>query len=99
MREIAKLGVKHNLELENERTVYAAKLQELENQVRNQRSRTLSLISEKDYEIERLKDKLKESSSSTSMEMKLKPDLRRSSNSDAAVKELLSQPSPVSDLV
>ena len=47
----------HNLELESERTVYAAKMHELEKQMQNQRTRTMSLISEKDCEIERLKKK------------------------------------------
>ena len=50
----------HNLELESERTVYAAKMHKLEKQMQNQRTRAMSLISEKDCEIERLKKKFAE---------------------------------------
>lgn len=96
--EMAQLQLKQNLELENERTVYGAKLQELESQVRNQRSRTLSLISEKDCDIERLKEKLEQCLPAPTADMRRKSELkRRSSNSDAAVNELLSQSSPVRD--
>lgn len=97
LNELTELRVKHNVELENERTVYSAKLQELESQVRNQRSRTLALIAEKDCEIERLKGKLAECSPSSSIDTRKKSGVcKRSNSSDTAVNELLSQSSPSS---
>ena len=91
-RENAELCAKHKAEIANEQTVYSAKLQELESQVRNQRSRTLALVAEKDSEIERLQQKLSECSLSTNVTPQ---SFHRTSSSDNAVKELLSQASPV----
>lgn len=87
----------HNSELESERTVYGAKMHELEKQMQNQRTRTMSLISEKDCEIERLKKKVaKEYTGSPSIHRKNTAMLSRNpSSSDEAVNELLSQSSPV----
>ena len=91
----------HNLGLESERTVYAAKMHELEKQMQNQRTRTMSLISEKDCEIERLKKKVaKEHTGSPSLHRKNTPVLsRKTSSSDEAVNELLLQSSPVRTVV
>ena len=77
----------HNLELESERTVYAAKMHELEKQIQNQRTRAMSLISEKDCEIERLKKKFtKEHTGSPSLHRKNTAVLsRKTSSSDEAV--------------
>ena len=86
----------HNSILDSERTIYAAKMQELESQVRNQRSRTLSLINEKDCEIERLKNKVATESSSPPFTRSTNGLPRKNSTSDNAVNELLSQKSPVS---
>ena len=93
-RERAELCAKHKAEIANEQTVYSAKLQELESQVRNQRSRTLALVAEKDSEIERLQQKLSECSLSTNVRVTPR-SFHRTSSSDNAVKELLSQTSPV----
>ena len=86
----------HNSILDSERTIYAAKMQELESQVRNQRSRTLSLINEKDCEIERLKNKVATESSNPPFTRSTNGLPRKNSISDNAVNELLSQKSPVS---
>lgn len=87
----------HNSELESERTVYSAKMHELEKQMHNQRTRTMSLINEKDCEIERLKQKVaKEHPGSPSVHRKNAAMLSRNpSSSDEAVNELLLQSSPV----
>ncbi|XP_028392535.1 GRIP and coiled-coil domain-containing protein 1-like [Dendronephthya gigantea] len=87
----------HNSELDVQRTIYAAKMQEIEKQMQNQRSRTMSLVNEKDCEIERLKKKI-------AMELADAPSIHknnttislRNSSSDDAVNELLLQSSPSS---
>mgnify|MGYP002803869713 CR=1 FL=1 len=86
----------HQSELENERTIYSAKMQELEKQMQNQRSRTMLLINEKDCEIERLKKKVVvDHSDSLSIHRKNASMLSRSpSSSDDAVNELLLQSTP-----
>ena len=96
--ERANLQKLHNSELESERTIYGAKMQELEKQMQNQRNRTMVLLNEKDGEIERLKKNVtKEQSGSPSLHrantaagFSIKPSL-----SDDAVNELLLQSSPV----
>ena len=90
----------HHSELENERTIYAAKMQELEKQMQNQRSRTMLLINEKDCEIERLKKKVVvDHSDSLSIHRKNATMLSRSpSSSDDAVNELLLQSTPVRNI-
>ena len=86
----------HQSELENERTIYSAKMQELEKQMQNQRSRTMLLINEKDSEIERLKKKVViDHSDPLSIHRKNAAMLSRSpSSSDDAVNELLLQSTP-----
>lgn len=91
----------HHSELESERTIYAAKMQELEKQVQNQRSRTMLLINEKDCEIERLKKKVAiEHPGSSSVHRKNTAMLsRKPSSSNDAVNELLLQSTPVITIV
>lgn len=84
----------HASELESERTIYRAKMQELEKQMQNQRSRTISLISEKDSEIERLKKKVATEPYSSSSAHKMY-SARRPRSCDETVNELLLQSTTV----
>ena len=89
----------HHSELENERTVYAAKMQELEKQMQNQRSRTMLLINEKDSEIERLKKKVVVDYSGSSSTHRMNAAmLSRTPSSDDTVNELLLQSTPVRNI-
>ena len=93
--EKADLQKLHNSEIDVQRTIYAAKMQEIEKQMQNQRSRTMLLVNEKDCEIERLKKKMAlETPDSPSIHRNTTMSSRNSS-SDDAVNELLLQSSPV----
>ena len=99
--EKANLQKLHHSELENERTIYAAKMQEIEKQMQNQRSRTMLLINEKDCEIERLEKKVAmEHPGQSSIHRKNAAMLYRTpSSSDDAVNELLLQSNPVRRII
>lgn len=103
----------YRLEKEEANTVYKQKLEDLERQVLNQRERTLALVAEKDAEIEMLRSRSPSASPSADtrsvfsyqrkfVEMtgvsQASMDLPESSEADAAVHQLLSKNSGVSEI-
>ena len=96
-KEKANLRKLHISEIESERTIYMAKMQELEREMQSQRSRTMALISEKDVEIERLQKKMGKNNSESPAILRRNQSftLTRKSSSDDTVDELLFQSHPV----
>lgn len=103
----------YRLEKGEANTVYKQKLEDLERQVLNQRERTLALVAEKDAEIEMLRSRSPSASPSADtrsvfsyqrkfVEMtgvsQASMDLPEASEADAAVHQLLSKNSGVSEI-